>query len=317
MIFPTFARILLYGVTGFRRHIWLSVIAVITMTMTLMTVTVFAITDVIAAQQQQELENKIDYIIFVDDKASDTDVSLLMTQIEAQAEVREVSLLSKEDARKEFENTLGTLPELQGIITEERNPLPRQIAVNFNRVEDITTFDQFVTQDRFKEIIFLTSFKENQDIIQNYIATANLLKIIGFAFTAFFMLIAFMVIFNVIRLAIHSRRQEIEIMRLVGASPGFIKGPFVVEAILYALLSTVAASSLTWLVLTQLKNLVEQSYGTGGNTLTALFGPVLTAHGEASLTSMITYLFVLQLLVAVVLGVLCSGVAVRRYLKEA
>ncbi len=317
MMFPTFLRILLYGVFGFRRHIWLSVIAVITMTMTLMTVTVFAMTDVIAAQQQKELENKIDYVIFVKDEASDTDVNLLITQIEAQPEVKDVSLLSKEDARKQFEQTLGTLPELQGLITEERNPLPRQVSVGFNNVEGITEFNQFVSQDRFKQIIFLTSYEENQDIIKNYISTANLLKVIGFAFTFFFLLIAFMVIFNVIRLAIHSRRQEIEVMRLVGASPGFIKGPFFVEAVLYALLSTVAASSLTWLTLTQLQHLVQQSYGTGGNTLTALFWPILTTNGDGSLSSILSYLFVLQLLVAVILGIICSGVAVRRYLKEA
>jgi cell division transport system permease protein len=317
MMFPTLLRILLYGIFGFRRHIWLSVIAVITMTMTLMTVTVFAMTDVIAAQQQRELENKIDYVIFVKDEASDTDVNLLITQIEAQPQVKDVSLLSKEDARKQFELTLGTLPELQGLITEERNPLPRQVSVGFNNVAEITTFDQFVTQDRFKEIIFLTSYKENQDIIKNYLSTANLLKLIGLAFTAFFLLIAFMVIFNVIRLAIHSRRQEIEIMRLVGASPGFIKGPFFVEAVLYALLSTVAASGLTWVILTQLQRLVQDSYGSGGNTLTALFGPIFTSNGEASLTNVLTYLFVLQLLVALILGIICSGVAVRRYLKEA
>jgi cell division transport system permease protein len=317
MMFPTLIRILLYGVTGFRRHIWLSVIAVITMTMTLMTVTVFALTDVIAAQQQKALENNIDYVIFVKDEASDTDVSVFITQIEAQPQVKDVRLLSKEDARKEFENTLGSVPELQGLISEERNPLPRQIIVGFNKVEDITTFDQYAEQDRFKEIVFDTSFRENQDIIKNYINTANLFKVIGFFFTAFFILVAFMVIFNVIRLAIHSRRQEIEIMRLVGASPGFIKGPFVVEAFLYALLSTVAASSLTYVMLGQLKDLVEQSYATGGNTLSELLGPVLTTNGDASLTSVVSYLFVLQLLVAIILGVLCSGVAVRRYLKEA
>jgi cell division protein FtsX len=106
-------------------------------------------------------------------------------------------------------------------------------------------------------------------------------------------------------------------MRLVGASPGFIKGPVFVEAVLYALLSTVAASGLTWVILTQLQRLVQDSYGSGGNTLTALFGPIFTSNGEASLTNVLTYLFVLQLLVALILGIICSGVAVRRYLKEA
>ena len=313
----SFWRILLYGVRGFRRNIWLSVIAIITMTMTLMTITVFALGDVVATQRYQEFNKKIDYLVFLKDDASDADVSLLQTQIQARPEVKEVNFISKDQAREQFDQQFSDVTEFKGIITADRNPLLREITVKFNDVQQIASFNTYVNQDRFKQLIFFTSYQENQQNIQNYLKITKFLKIISLSFAGFFTLISLLVILNTIRLTIHSRRDEVEIMRLVGASPGFIRGPFVIEGILYGVISALLAVGLTWAALVQIQSMVAQSLGVGTtNLLTDIFGNSLGSSGSNVILTMLTYLFVLQLAVGLLLGVLCSMIAVRRYLKE-
>jgi cell division transport system permease protein len=310
-------RILLYGVRGFKRNIWLSVIAIITMTMTLMTITVFALGDIITTQRYEEFNTKIDYLVFLKDEASDADVSLLQTQIQARPEVKEVHFVSKDDARKQFDEDFADVSEFKGIITEDRNPLLREITVKFNDVKQIGSFDSFVSQDRFKQLIFFTSYKDNQQNIDNYLRVTGFMKIISLSFAAFFTLIALLVILNTIRLTIHSRKDEVEIMRLVGASPGFIRGPFITEGVLYGIVSALISVCISWFVLVQLQTLVSQSFNLGTtNLLTDIFGKSLGTGGTDAIMTLLSYLFILQLGVGILLGVICSVIAVRRYLKE-
>lgn len=313
----SFLRILLYGVQGFRRNIWLSVIAIITMTMTLMTITVFALGNVVATQRYEEFNKKIDYLIFLRAEASDIDVSLLQTQLQARSEVKEVTFLSKDEVRVRFEEDLGHFQDLKGIITEQHNPLLRMITVKFNDVNQIASFDEFVQQDRFGQLIFLTSYQENKQSIDNYLQVTNFMKILGLAFAGFFMLISLLVILNTIRLTIHSRRDEIEIMRLVGASRGFIRGPFIVEGVLYGIISALVAAFISWALLSQLQSLISDSFNVGNqNLLTDIFGTTLGLNRADTILSILSYLFVLQMGVGVLLGTFCSVAAVRRYLKE-
>lgn len=313
----TFWRIILYGASGFKRNIWLSVIAIVTMTMTLMTITIFALANLVAVQQKAEFDSHIDYVIFLKDTASDADVSVLTSQIRARNEVDEVAFADKDEARELFERFYNSNPELQGIITDDHNPLPRQITVTFTNVQQISSFNDFVIQDRFKPLIFSTSYNDNQQRIDYYLDSTNFMRIIGIVFAIFFILVAVMVLLNTIRLAIYSRRTEVEIMRLVGASPGFIRGPFIFEGILYAVISTLAATILSWVTLSQLQVLVSRSYSVGiENALTVTFGPTLATADTSAITRLVTYGFFLQLLTAVTLGVVCSVIAIRRYLQE-
>lgn len=314
----TFLRVLLYGVRGFRRNIWLAVIAIVTMTMTLLTFTVFATANIVAKQRYEAYNQKIDYLIFLKDEAPEVDIDQLRTQITARSEVRSSNFFTKEQVKQQFDEDLATVyPDLKGIITDENNPLLRYITVKFHQADQIKNFDGFVTQDRYKALIHDTSYRENQQNIDNYLRVTNFLKAIGIGFTILYTLIALMVILNTIRLTIHSRREEIEIMRLVGASPSYTRGPFVVEGVLYGTIGAILAALVSWFILSQLQTLVQQSFAVGGNNiLTEIFGDNLGLKQTDSVGSLLTYLFVLQIGMGVLLGVFCSLIAVRRYLKE-
>jgi cell division transport system permease protein len=314
----TFGRILGYGVQGFRRNIWLSLIAIITMTMTLLTMTSFALGDIVASKKYKEFsEQNIDYAIFLRDEASDADISLLRDQINSRPGVITVSFASKDDARTQFEQFFNDDPELRGVITEDNNPLPRELTVKFNDPNLIDSFNTFVRQDRFKDIVDKTGYQKNKVVIDNYVRTTNFLKIFGLSFTVFFFLIAILVILNTIRLTIYSRRSEIEVMRLVGATQGYIRGPFLVEGVLFGVISALAAALISWGVLKQIETLINQSNAAGtSNAITELFGSTLKVGNVSAVSSILAYLFMLQLAAGIALGIICSVLAIRRYLKE-
>jgi cell division transport system permease protein len=314
----TLGRIIAYGIQGFRRNIWLSVIAIITMTMTLLTLTSFGLGEQIIAKQYQKFsQQNIDYAIFLKDSATDLDISQLQDQIKGRSEVSSLTFLSKDEARERFNDLFGDDPELKGVISDQNNPLPREITVKFTDPKYIDGFNSFITQDRFKEIVDKTSYQKNQSVIDNYLRTTNFLRVFGLALSVFFVLVAVLVLLNTIRLTIFSRRTEVEVMRFVGATQGYIRGPFIVEGVIFGLISAIVAAILSWLFLNQLEQLISQSFAAGNvNLLTDLFGDTLLKGGSSAVGGVLTTLFIFQILVGLLLGVLCSIFAIRRYLKE-
>ena len=313
-----FLRILRYGTQGFRRNIWLSVIAIITMTLTLTTMTVFVVGEVVGTSKYQEFNKKIDYIIFLKDSASDADFSALSQEVQNRGEVASSLALNKEDVRKRFDAQFDSIDALKGIVTQDNNPLPREIDVKFHDPSQIDSFDGFIHQAKFEQIIEKTSYQTNKQLISNYVRGTNILKVFGLFFTGFFMVIAVLVILNTIRLAIFSRREEIEIMRLVGATSGYIRGPFLIEGVLFGIIGSLLTAVLFWVLLHQLQIILIQSQSAGTtNSITEVFGTALgsitTSHGFDLWFGRILGL---QVGVGLILGILCSFIAVRRYLRE-
>jgi cell division transport system permease protein len=314
----TLGRIIAYGIQGFRRNIWLSVIAIITMTMTLLTLTSFAMGEqIISTKYKQFSQQNVDYAIFLKDAASDTDITQLQSQITGRSEVASVAYINKDQAKAHFETLFGDNPDLKGVITQDSNPLPREITVKFSDPKYIDGFNTYMQQDRFKEIIDKTSYQNNKAVIDNYIRTTNFLRVFGLALSAFFVLVAVLVLLNTIRLTIFSRRTEVEVMRFVGATQGYIRGPFIVEGILFGLISAIIAAVLSWVILNQIEQLIAQSFAAGNaNAITDLFGDTLLKSGVSAVGGILTFLFIFQILIGLLLGVACSIFAIRRYLKE-
>jgi cell division transport system permease protein len=311
-------RILRYGVQGFRRNIWLSAIAIITMVLTIVTITIFALGNIVATKKYQEFNTKIDYNIFINDSASEADVKVLRQGVTDRPEVATSTYFDKESVRKRFDQIFSSEDALKGLFTPDNNPLPREIDVKFKSPSQIDTFDQFVRQKRFEQVIEDTSYRNNKDLITNYIKLTNFLRVFGISFTLFFVFIAILVILNTIRLAIYSRREEVEVMRLVGATRSYIRGPFLIEGILFGAIGSLVAAVLTWVFLRQLQVVLASSLSDNTtNFISDLFsGSFENITTISGFNNLFVQLFVLQLAVGLMLGVMCSYLAVRRYLKE-
>jgi cell division transport system permease protein len=152
-------------------------------------------------------------------------------------------------------------------------------------------------------------FEDSRAVIENLVRIISAVKNVGAVVTVVFAVLVMLIMFNTVRLAIYSFREEIDIMHLVGASRWFIRGPFVVESMLVALLATALATALMYPVL--------EAAAPG---LQAFFFQNLSQQGEpfnlyAFATQHWLTVVALQLLVAVTLAIVSSLTALQRYLK--
>jgi cell division transport system permease protein len=307
-------RILNYGIQGFRRNVWLSVIAIITMTLTIVTISVFAIGNVAATAEYHQINVQLDDKVFIVDSASDADVANFLAQVKDQPDVTQTTYIDKGDALRQFLSDPLLPSYVRTSITADNNPLPREIDVRFSDPNQIAAFDAYASQARFKGVVDHTSHLDSQTAISNYLKVVNFVRVFGISFSVFFVVIALVVILNTIRLTIFSRREEIEVMRLVGATSGFIRGPFLVEGVLFGLIGALLAGVLAWLVLYQVQRLPQ--YGISNSFVSAFSSSFSYLTSQASFNRFFRLLFLSQLGVGIVFGTLCSGIAIRRYLRE-
>ncbi|MBE0416570.1 MAG: ABC transporter permease [Coriobacteriia bacterium] len=289
---------------NFRRNWVMSLGAVITIYLSLLLVGVSMATGFIVSEIVKSVEDKVSIQIFLKDGAATEDVEILQAWLLADDQVDTVNYVSKEEALQRFKEEMAGSPEIVENIRE--NPLPASLDVTLKDpriVEDVVA--KIKANETFLKICDRPdepeeSLKYGQQIVNRLFAFTRIVRIIGVVFVAMLAVVSLIFINNTIRLAIYSRRKEIGIMRLVGASNWFIRGPFLLEGVMQSLLGA-ALAILTVLVIqaTVLPRLRD-----------ALpFLPVDLAAG-----AMIQLALVL-VIAGVVIGLIGAGFALRRYLK--
>jgi cell division transport system permease protein len=196
---------------------------------------------------------------------------------------------------------------LKNVVTEEDNPLPRSFEVKVINPDNLDSVAKIFDTAEVKPMITKTSLNENRSTIQRLVGVTKFIRKVGLAFSLFFIFISIMVVFNTIRLAIYSRRDEIDVMKLVGASPSFIRWPFLLEGILYGILATILSSILLYFAFRFLSPFANRYLGDIMNQ----WGGSFMAYFNAHLWEIILW----QLLVGILIGLGCSYFAIRKHLK--
>ncbi|MEK7479609.1 MAG: permease-like cell division protein FtsX, partial [Patescibacteria group bacterium] len=223
--------------------------------------------------------------------------------LESLEEVREAVYVSREDALTEFkerhkedETIVQTLEEL------DENPLLGSLNVKAKELEQYETIASYLETPSLKDIIEKVTFAQNELVIRrlsSLVATLNRSIVLLTIFLAF---LAIMVTFNTIRLAIFANSEEIGIMRLVGASNSFIKGPFLVEGVIYGIISAV----ISFILFIPVILIISPHLGRFVHELD------LATYLGKNWGTLLLY----QLLFALILATLSSAFAIRRYLRK-
>lgn len=248
------------------------------------------------------VENEVSIAAYLSDDASEADIQSLENYIKGLEGVESVSFTTKEQALENFKETSNTdiIDALDG-----QNPLPASIDVQLSEpqlVEQVAS--SIENNDTFKTIAGYDtpadSLKYGQKTVDRLFSLTNYVRYIGIALIALLIFIAMVFINNTIRLAILARRKEIAIMRLVGASNGFIRGPFLMEGALHAIIGSLLAVGalelLRSLALPQLQEALPWlPINMGFNTFLLIYGALVLA--------------------GLLIGLVGSALAMRRYLK--
>ncbi|MFA6492682.1 MAG: permease-like cell division protein FtsX [Patescibacteria group bacterium] len=297
-------RITKLGLTNFWRNRWLSLASTLVMTLTLLIISTFVVMTLVINKTTDRIKSKMDITVYFKDTATTEEIANLQQQLASRADVSEVKYISKEEALGIWQEQQKN-QRIKELVSSTENPLPRSLAIKSTNPSELNNINDYLSTDDFSLIIHKISYEENKAIIDKLLAITSFVKKIGWLFSSLFIIVSVLVILNTIRLAIFTRKDEIEIMRLVGASDKFIKVPFVVEGSLYGVIASVLALVLMVIgIYVVIAPLVTQYLGAG-----------VTENLKSFFTSHIFYIILIQFLVGIVIGIGCSMFSIRKYLK--
>ena len=296
-------RMIKSGFSSFIRNGWLSVASITVMVLTLLTLSIFFILNIVLNTGIKTIQDKIDISVYFKDDVKQVVIIDIQNELADMKEVRAIKYTSREDAIAKFKEQNKDNPALLESIGDPTFTLPSSLEV---KVYDTTKLDQITSvleRDSYKTSVEKISYKENKQIIDKLFRATNLTKQIGIIITIAFTLVSLVIIFNTVRIAIFARMEEIEIMKLVGATPWFIKGPFLFEGMLYGIVSTIISmlvlSSLLYFATPAVANYIG---GVGDNISNFLRDNILQV-------------LLIQLGVGVSIGVFSSWLAIRKHLR--
>ncbi|HVW23644.1 MAG TPA: permease-like cell division protein FtsX [Candidatus Saccharimonadales bacterium] len=303
----TLWRVIHTGIVNFMRNISLAVAAMAVMVVTLTIVLFSVITNATFENTITGITNKIDISVFLKDSTGPTQTAQLIKQIKALPNVKQVTYLSKEDALKKYEEQNAGNQQLLTAINETSNPLPATILIkpiDLNKLNDLKTF--LSRPDVADLQSDLPSYSgSRKEAIDKITHATNVLREIGVIAIIVFTIICALIIFNTIQMAIFNRRDEIQIMRLLGASTWYIRGPFVVESAVYGILSAFASVFIIY------EAFVAASTALQASSL----GLLDIGYANSYFDQHFLQLLGIQLMLGILLGAASSVIATRRYLK--
>jgi|SRR3989344_4661404 len=299
-MFVTLNRIIKSGLINFWRNGWLSTATVLIMTITLLLWTSIFLLNVVLTSVLDTLSQKVDISVYFNLNAKEPDVLALKSKIENLEEVKSVEYVSVVSALEIFKKRHSDDEILLKSVEEiGDNPLEASLNILAKDASKYETITSFLNQS--SSLISKINYAENKVVIERLNNIISVLRQSGFAASFVLALIAFLVAFNTVRLAIYSSREEITVMKLVGASNWFVRGPFIVEGVLHGLV----ASALSFMVVIP---------------GVAIIGPKL--FNFLPDINLVNYLgdnfwalLLFQTLGGVALGVFSSWFAIRKYLK--
>ena len=291
------------SLTGFTRNLSTALGSIVTIFLSLLIIGIFLIGGSVVNNVVSSVEDEVSVTAYVADDASDSDVQAAMSYIRGIDGVANVDFTTKDQALENFRATSNSdiIDSLDG-----NNPLPASIDVELS---DPQMVEQVVNDiqgnQAFKKVADnpdnpSDSLKYGEKTVDRLFSLTNYVRYIGVALIVLLIFIALVFINNTIRLAILARRKEIAIMRLVGASNGFIRGPFLMEGAIHAIigsaLAVAALEVLRNLALPQLQHaLTWLPIDLGLNTFLLIYAALVVS--------------------GLVIGLIGSAFAMRRYLK--
>ncbi|MFH1611887.1 MAG: permease-like cell division protein FtsX [bacterium] len=239
------------GCTNFWRNKWLSVAAIAMMFLTILTIVGLLMTNVLVNSFAASLEDKIDISVYFNLEASEEKILETKKDLAKLSEVRNVEYISSEEAYNRFkEKHKENSVLMQSLQEVGDNPLKPSLNIQAQSASQYNIIASFFDKDKYQEIVDKINYQENEIIINRLSSMTTTIRKFGFIFLLSLAIIAVFVTFNTIRLAIYSSRKEIKVMKLVGASNWFVRGPFIIEGALYgliaALLVTVVLTPFLW-----------------------------------------------------------------------
>ena len=287
---------------SFRRNGLLSTAAIVMMTLTLFVIGGLLLLSVVANAVLSDLENKIDISVYFLPGAPENQVLKIKNEIVVQDNVKNVEYVSQGEALAIFKERHKDDAVISASLEElgDENPLGAVLNIKAQNPNQLASVAQFLQAKKY-DVVDKINYFENQSVIERLSAVVSGVKSIGLAIVLVLAFVAVLVAFNTVRLAIYTSREEINIMKLVGASNWFVRSPFLVTGLMHGGFSAFFTSLLFLPIIW------------GISPKVSFLLPSINLFDY--FTSNFFEFFLIILAIGVTLGVGSSALAVRKYLK--
>lgn len=307
------ARITKYGVKGFGRNIWLSTAATVVMAITLIILFTTVVASTILTQTAETIKDKIDITIYFKPNTSEEVLSKMKDRISEDTNIKTVEVSSSEEEYAKFLKENETSDEILNIMDEEMTEImiskmqsTMRIKVynpdNLDSIKKIVEEDTLFADNTDKEKT--PTYDVNRAEINTITSWARIARTGGIILAVVFLVISILIIFSTIRMAIFSRREEIYMMKLVGADKRFIRGPFLIEAEICGLIAGVIAGILSYAGFKFLSPRLE-NYGIDVSVINGVLD-----------SNQLILVFLIFILIGMLIGRISARLAVSRYLHK-
>lgn len=249
------ARVVKYGTKGFGRNIWLSSAATVVMAITLIILFVTVVASVILTSTAEMMKDKIDITIYFKPNTSQETLEELTARISEDPNIKSVETSTSNEEYEKFLAENETSDDILDVLDDEMTAMmiDRMQSTMRLKVYDVDNLDSVKAIVEDDELFSANVDKEkaptydvNRAEINTITSWARIARTGGIILAAVFLVISILIIFSTIRMAIFSRREEIYMMKLVGADKGFIRGPFLVEAEICGVIAGLVAGTVSY-----------------------------------------------------------------------
>lgn len=305
----TFQRIVKSGITKFFRGGLISVATVLVMSLSMLVFGGVVVGGIFVNGVISTVEEKVDISVYFKLDSLEEKILSLKNELEQNPNVKSVKYVSKEEALENFlERHKGDALILRSLETVEDNPFSANLDINAKSTDYFENITRFIEASAYLSLIDVDSFgrpkitfRQNEEAISKLSNVLNVSRKVGFSVSGILALIALMVAYNTVRIAIYNSKDEIAVMQLVGASRSFIRGPFLVEGLIHGLISSMFTILALWGLL----------FWAGERTATAFGGLNIYTY----FTSNIFQISLILIASSALLGMLSAQFATKRYLK--
>ena len=303
----TLSRVARYGLRNFTRNAWLTIAATAVMVITLLIIFVTVVASSVLGEAITGQKQKIDLSLYIKANASEDVLRTLAGKLRIQPNVTEVSISTSEN---EYKKASKDNVEGWSLVVDEgiKPAIPAVIHVKLADMSKRKAIEKFISGDpQFKQWVD-SSVANSQDVearqqtINKLSSLMDIASRVGIVAGSFFVVISVLIIFNTIRMTIFSRRDEISMMKSIGADSYFIRGPFLIEAELYGVIAAIVAMVVGYLLSTKL--------------LPSLGGYIEVKQTKSFILHWWWLILLGMITTGFVIGDLSARLALRKYLKK-
>lgn len=295
--FTTTSRIMGNSVKHVLRNPWDSITAILVMTLTVFVTSALGVMLYSSDKMLAFLENRLEVTAFFAENTTEDYILAIKQELEAQRDemgVEQVRYISQDEALEIFKRQNDSNPETLEFVTADI--LPASLSVSARQLADLQVLAERLAEDeRVEEVLY------QRDVAEKFEAWSSRIRLVGIGFSVYLLAMSVLILLIVMSLSIREFSKEIEVMRLVGASTGYIRWPFIFDGIFYGVFAAVVSTIGIYFLLPYVQQFSNE-----------LVGGLVLFDNVYLFT---VYVFALSTGLGIVLGVTGSILAIRKHLK--